>query len=240
MFRKRIGRARTSRRRARPAVRVDPRAADAAPGHARPTVALLGVALGARDRGARPSSSHGRRSAGRRASPGRSPTALGRSRARRGVAGPASPRCVVGARRAAAPVAQESAGAPGAPPRVKSQLRGAVLRHVAARPRRARPAASRGRARHPAHPRPRRPGRLLRPLPAAARARRARAGGRCSSRSRWPTGSASLHLLVTLPLIPLFMVLVGTHTEPRRPSGSGGRSSAWPATSSTSSPACRR
>ena len=95
--------------------------------------------------------------------------------------------------------------------------------------------AAHRRARHARHPGRRRAGRLLRPLPAAAGARGGRAGGRAGRGSSPRTGSRRRSSSATLPLIPVFMVLIGWPPSPGW-TASGGCCPGCPATSSTSSP----
>ena len=49
-----------------------------------------------------------------------------------------------------------------------------------------------------------------------------------------------LIVAVTLPLIPLFMALVGWYTDSARPAASGRACPGWPGISPTSLPGCRR
>ena len=73
---------------------------------------------------------------------------------------------------------------------------------------------ARGRDHHAGHPGPGRTGCLLRPLPAAACARGAGASRRAGRVAAADWISAVI-IAVTLPLIPLFAVLVGWHTSAR-------------------------
>ena len=55
----------------------------------------------------------------------------------------------------------------------------------------------------------------------------------------WNDWISAAIIAFTIPLIPLFMALVGAATRERM-DGQFRTSSGWPATSSTSSPGCRR
>ena len=94
----------------------------------------------------------------------------------------------------------------------------AAARGVAGAQRDTRPGqlsrAAHGRAHGPRHPRDRRARRLLLAVPATALPRRDRAGRRARRGGSQDWISAAI-IVVTLPLIPLFMVLVGASTRAR-------------------------